>query len=313
MTQIILLYALFASTFSLGKVILQYTHPIFLVGIRMTIAGFLLLAYQYFNKDTVFKLRKKHWQLYVQVILFTCYIPYILRFWGLQHMSSAKASLIYNLGPFISYLLAYLLASEKITLGKVTGLLIGFVGLLPILIVPSPNEDIMGGIGFISWSEISMVLSISSLSYGWIILHRLIKDNNYSPAMVNGISMFSGGVLALVTSWIFEPPVMIEKPLHFFGILAIIILVSNLICHNMYGHLLKKYSPTFMSFASFMTPLFAAFYGWVLLGEKISWDFLISVGFVALGLIIFYRDELRQIKIAQQKDREIEVEKMDRG
>lgn len=60
MIKIIILYALFASTFSLGKILLDFAPPIFLVGIRMTIAGLVLLAYQYFHKDTVFKFKTKH-------------------------------------------------------------------------------------------------------------------------------------------------------------------------------------------------------------------------------------------------------------
>ena len=304
MIKIIVLYALFASTFSLGKVLLTYAPPIFLVGIRMTIAGLVLLAYQHFSKGAVFKLEKKHWKLYVQIMLFTCYFPYILRFWGLKHMSSSKASLIYTLGPFITYLFSYLLNKEKVTLNKIIGLLIGFFGLLPVLIVPTATEDIGGGIGFISWSELSLILSIVCLSYGWIILTKLINDKHYSPTMINAISMSSGGVLALLTSGIFETHTTISAPMPFFGILAIIILVSNLICHNMYGYLLKTYSPTFLSFAGFLTPLFAAIYGRIFLKEPISLDFSISIGCVILGLIIFYQDELHHIQATKRKQKE---------
>ncbi|MEX0939965.1 MAG: DMT family transporter [Candidatus Babeliales bacterium] len=301
MIQIIVLYALFASTFSLGKVLLYYAQPIFLVGIRMSIAGIVLLAYQYFHKDTVFKFKKKDWKLYVQAILFTCYFPYIFRFWGLEDMSPSKASLLYTLGPFMTYMLSYLLHKEKITLKKTIGLLVGFIGLLPVLITPAPLEDIVGGIGVFSWAEIYIIISISMLSYGWLIVHRLVKEKNYAPAMTNGISMFAGGILALITSFIFEPQnQVVTDYVPFFGILAIVIIVSNLICHNMYGTLLKKFSPTFVSFASFLTPLFAAFYGWVFLNESISWEFFLSLICVAIGLGIFYQDELLQ----KRKDQE---------
>jgi len=120
--------------------------------------------------------------------------------------------------------------------------------------------------------------------------------------MVNGINMFAGGVFALITAWLFEPYNTITDLPTFLSILAIIILVSNLLCHNMYGALLKKYSPTFLSFASFLTPLFAALYGWLFLSERISWDFFVSVTCVFLGLTIFYQDELHQKRKEQEKD-----------
>ncbi|MGE4168036.1 MAG: DMT family transporter [Candidatus Babeliales bacterium] len=306
MFQIVMLYALFASTFSLGKALLSFAQPIFLVGIRMSIAGFILLAYQYFSQSASFRFERKHLSMYVQAILFTCYIPYILRFWGLQYMSSSKASLIYTLGPFITYALGYFLSKEEVTFKKMVGLIIGFFGLMPVLINPTPSEDLMGGIGFFSWAELSIVLSISSLSYGWIVVRKFIKDYNYEPAMINGISMFIGGVLALATSLIYEPQTEIIDPLRFTLILGIIIIVSNLICHNLYGSLLKRYSPTFVSFASFLTPLFAAFYGWVFLHEKISWDFLLSALAVFVGLAIFYQDEFYQKKSSEDRLAELE-------
>jgi drug/metabolite transporter (DMT)-like permease len=302
MFQIIILYALFASTFSLGKWLLHFAQPIFLVGIRMTIAGFILLIYQYLSKASAFRFERKHVSLYAQGILFTCYFPYILRFWGLQYMPSSKASLIYSLGPFITYGLGYLLVDEKVTFKKILGLVVGFFGLLPILMVPAPTEDLMGGIGFFSWPEISIVLSITCLSYGWIVLRKLIRDNNYDPAMINGICMFTGGVFALITSLLFEPQAVITDIVTFISILATIIIVSNLICHNLYGTLLKKYSPTFLSFASFLTPIFAAFYGWIFLSEKISWDFLASVICVFIGLAIFYQGELHQKEQEKKKN-----------
>jgi len=78
----------------------------------------------------------------------------------------------------------------------------------------------------------------------------------------------------------------------FVTMLLVIVIVSNLICHNLYGFLLKKYSPTLLSFAGFITPIFAALYGWLFLSEAISWQLMLSSLVIFLGLGIFYHDEL---------------------
>lgn len=114
MLLIVFLYAIFAATFSLGKIMLNYGPPIYLVGLRMFIAGLLLLFYQYFFTNQRLKFHWEHLSLYVQVVMFSIYIPYILRFWGLIYMPSYKASLLYNLGPFISYLLGYCFYKKKL-------------------------------------------------------------------------------------------------------------------------------------------------------------------------------------------------------
>ena len=60
MVLIIILYALLASSFTMGKVLLYYTTPMFLTGCRMFTAGTLLLSYQYFNNHKQFIFKKKH-------------------------------------------------------------------------------------------------------------------------------------------------------------------------------------------------------------------------------------------------------------
>ena len=145
-----------------------------------------------------------------------------------------------------------------------------------------------------SWPELSIIASVSSLAYGWIVLRKLIKDHQYPPALVNGMSMFTGGLLALVTSSLVETQSCVVDSTQFFVILALIILFSNVIGHNLYGWLLRFYTPTFMAFASFLTPIFAALYGWMFLQETIAWHFYLSTVVVFAGLGIFYHGEMKE-------------------
>ena len=178
--------------------------------------------------------------------------------------------------------------------------------MLPTLIAAAPTEDVAGGIGFISWPELSIIASVSSLAYGWIILRKLIKDKDYPPVLVNGLSMFAGGLLALITSALVESEACVVDSTRFFDILALIIIFSNVIGHNMYGWLLRFYTPTFLAFASFLTPIFAAFYAWLLIGETIAWHFYLSTSLVIVGLAIFYHGELKS-----QKEEEYNVENLE--
>ena len=51
MIFVILLYALFASVFTIAKTGLEFTQPLFFVGSRMMLAGVGLLAYQGFKGE----------------------------------------------------------------------------------------------------------------------------------------------------------------------------------------------------------------------------------------------------------------------
>ena len=70
MMLILILYMLFASTFTIGKAVLDYTSPIFFIGIRMVSAGVLLLSYQYFFNKKNWRLSAEDLMLFGQLILF---------------------------------------------------------------------------------------------------------------------------------------------------------------------------------------------------------------------------------------------------
>ena len=151
----------------------------------------------------------------------------------------------------------------------------------------------MGEFFYLSWPEIVVLLSVGFHSYGWIVVRKLVKHKDYAPMMVNGITMFWGGILGLFTIP-FEKYSVPENWYEYFGWLGIVIVISNIICYNLYGHLLKKFTATFLSFAGFLVPIFAALYGWGFLGEKITWHFYLSSAIVFIGLYLFYQDELKK-------------------
>lgn len=296
MWLIVLLYALFSSSFAIGKVLLRYTSPIFLTGIRMTLGGLLLLTYQYFYAHKHFRFKRRHIKYYLQIVILGIYVTYILRFWALDYLPSSKACFLYNISPFLSSFYSYIFFREKMTRKQWIGLIIGFFGLIPILLTSTPAESTIGEITFISWPELAILLSVATHSYSWIIMRKLIRDKSYSPIMVNGISMTSGGVLALITAFLFEGLWPVSATASFLGWLALIIITSNIICYNLYGYLLKFYTTTFLAFAGFLSPLFGALYGSMLLGEKIGWEFYLSTVIVFVGLYLFYQDELDPTK-----------------
>jgi drug/metabolite transporter (DMT)-like permease len=83
--------------------------------------------------------------------------------------------------------------------------------------------------------------------------------------------------------------------------MLLLIAISNLICYNLYGYLLKKYSVTFVSFAGFITPLFTALFGWWYLGEVVTWPFYVSAIIVFAGLCIFNQEELYPAESGEQE------------
>ncbi len=294
MILIVLMYTLFAVSFSLGKILVQsYGSPIFLTGIRMFTGGSILLAYQYFVARHHFKFKWKHRWLYLQMIIFGIYIAYILRFWGLQYVSAAKTSFLYNISPFLSSLYSYIIFNERLSRNQWIGLFIGFIGLLLILISQTNGTALSNWNFFIDPAELVILTSVACHSYSWIVMRKLVRDKSYAPMMVNGLAMTAGGILALITSLLVEntPVINSDNILNFGSLLAGVVIISNIFCYNLYGYLLKQYTATLLSFAGFLTPPLTALISWIFMCETITWHFYAANMVVLIGLYIFYKGE----------------------
>ena len=296
MTLIVFLYALFGSSFPIAKLLLGYTTPLFLLASRLLMAGPILLAYQYIWGRHAFKFEWKHSWYFAQIIVLGMYLNYLLRFWALNDLPSWKVSFLFNASPFFSAFYSYIFFKETITRNQWIGLGIGCIGLIPILLTSTGNEQVLRSIFFLSWQEICVLIAVGLHTYCYVLIRLLIKNHNYTPMMINGMSMTLGGLMALITCFAIGDYFPVEKPLPFLQWLTVIVVISNIICHNLYGYLLRFYSATFMAFAGFLGPLFSALYGWGLLGETITWHFFASCLMVVVGLYLFHKDELDRMK-----------------
>lgn len=295
MFLVFVLYALFASVFTIAKVGLEYSSPFFLVGSRMALAGALMLAYQFYAHRSTFKIQRKHFYRVLLLAFFNIYLTNVMEFWGLQYLTSFKTCFIYSLSPFMAALFSYLLLSEQLTWKKWFGLLVGFCGFIPILLHQTSSEALTGQFWIFSWAEVAIIVAAISSSYGWIVLRQLVSEDGYAPLLINGCSMLIGGMLALGHSLATETwsPIPVTQFIPFLKCALLLILISNMMAYNLYGYLLKRFSGTFMSFAGFSTPLITALFGWLFLEEQVTQTFIASAVIVFFGLLVFYQEELK--------------------
>lgn len=279
------LFALVASTFTLAKVALSVSAPFFYVGLRMIFAGALLTTYYAFtekNHSHTYPTRSDI-RLFIGIIAFHIYLAYMLDLWALQYISSCDASLIYTLSPFVTAIISYWWFKERLTGIQWSGMLIGFISCLPLIIETNCNPSSLQGI-------VGMFGSMVASSLGWITFKELTDNRRYSPFIINGVGMVFGGMAALVTSYFTEswyPTYPISDWSLFLLYTGMIIIIGNFVVYNAYGYLLRKYSATFLSYAGLTTPIFAALYGWFFLHEYLSPYLAVAVLGIAFGLYCF--------------------------
>lgn len=294
---VIFMYAIWSTVFSLGKMALEVSPPLFLTGSRFLFAGLLFLGYLTIRNRGAFKITPKQFFLICALAVFGTYLTNAFEFWSLQHLTAAKTCFIYSLCPFFSAFFSYIHFQEKMNARKWLGLGVGFAGIIPVLAMQKGAEELVSSLSFISWPELAMVGASICTVYGWILL-RLLLQSHVSILMANGASMLIGGMIALAHSYLSETWAPLPVASSHFGAfiqgVLIMILISNIFGFNLYGFLLKKFTATFLSFMGLLSPIFASLSSWLILGEPPSPIIFLSTAIVSIGAWLVYSAELRQ-------------------
>ncbi len=288
---------LFAATFPLGKLGLEYSGPLLLSALRMIFAGMvLLLYYRYGSTDRRQDIAPQDWYLFVKVLMFYNLFAYVLEFWALQYMSSLKTNMLWSLLPFVSAFLGFSLLNERLTAWKWVGLSIGTMGMVPMMLLPDEQPTMFGDLFSISLPEFAMLVEVVSYAYGGYLMKRLV-DRGYPFVLVNGITLLSAGCILLVVRTLMLPvqPILTTQWSMTVLYAVALALVSDIAGYSIYGLLMKRrYTITFLSFSGFLCPIFGALFSRLIFNEIISWYYGIAFILILSGLSVFYRDELRQ-------------------
>ena len=131
---------------------------------------------------------------------------------------------------------------------------------------------------------------------------RKLSSYGISRTLASLISILVGtiilsGIISLLFSYYIDiwspspvPNTMIPT---FLQLVILLTIISNIICYNLYGYLLKRYTATILSFFGLLSPIFASFHGYFILGESMSPLIFLSTGIVLIGLKLVYSEEIR--------------------
>ena len=296
---IFLVFSLFASAITANKVLLYVMNAQLLVGIRMAAGSLILALLLYWRTRKLFS-----WSLVTQffswilvIALFTTYFPSNLKAYALAHMPSAKMAFFGTLDPFITALYAYFLFNERLTGKQWLGIIFGCIGMMILVYGSTPLEGTWFGI--VSFPEFAAFFAIVLSRFGWIQAQQLLKKECFTPVQLNILLMSISGIFSLTSVYLLgltslqelpSLPVLSVLPLSPTGQLVFFlgwtIVIGNVVGYTLYGYALKRYSTTFIPLAGFLIPLLVQLFGWLLLGEPLSFLFFLACGITFLGVTL---------------------------
>jgi len=292
------LYLCFTITVFLGSSILTVNHyPFFIAGTRFFGSGVILLSL-YFAKHgpSAFHQLPQLVDVSFFKYAFCLYTISAIGFsWGMQYVDPTKACFVFVLSPFVTALLLYCLQGERLSLQKIYGLVIGFAAVIPIILSSSHaggHSDVPAHLSVLG--SIVFGCAVVSFAYGWILNKEMHQTIHVSPSLITGAALVVGGGTTLLFVLLFSrESVFAMKVTENFWWMLLLFSIITAVAYNLYSMLLKVYSATFISFASFLEPAFGLIYAALFLGHSVSLLSCLSLAGLGFGLYLFYQEELK--------------------
>jgi len=291
--------------------------PVLFVGIRMLLAGCILIPLSYYRYGFNWENIKTDKVVILGIALFTTFLPSIFKAFALANMPAPDVALIGSLDPFVTAFYAYLLWGDTLSLPKIVGMIFGCLGVaflaypwlldMMLVFVGIPiqlNQEVTCLSIEGPWAGsvlpyVAIVASIALSRLGWSLVRLLLKRERYSPPQLNSLVMTISGFIALCAApLVGSASLSITSPGYFNGLLAFTVLVGNVIGYSLYGYVLKHNNITLVSLCGVVTiPLLVSLYSWWFFDAHLSRYFIAAAITFSMGVLLFYLDEIRTQKL----------------
>ncbi len=262
------------------KIVNDGLNPIFFAGIRSFIAFLFIIIWMKITKKTIVFNTKNKIICLVAGLVFA--LEFLFLFLALDFTSVSRNSIIYYSMPlWLTILLFFTKNKENLSFIKLFGLILAFSG----VVISVYNNDT--GLIINSSSLFGDFLAFLAALF-WALLIIIAKNSNFNketPEMQLLWMVMVSGPILICFSFFIENPIRDFQIIHFWGLLfqSIVVVAGGFL---FWLWLLSKYPASGVASFSFLTPIFTIFFGWLILSEVMTPDFLFAAFLVIIGLIL---------------------------
>lgn len=261
---------------------------ILFAGVRFTICGLIIALYG-IKKNGVKKIETVS---IMQVLLVGCVaiiLHYIFTYLGLTMIDGSKAAVLKQLGVFAFIPFSFLFFRDDIfRIKKVIAAALGFLGIVAL------NTNASGfnfGVG-----DLLVVLASLCTVVSNVVGKKVMKK--VAPIVVTGYSQLFGGLVLLLLGFLLGGRIHYISP-YAIGIF-LYICVASILAYCIWNYVVSTNDLSKLFIIKFIEPIFAGFFGMILLGEHIlTIQYLIAFLLILFAIIISNRDQ----KVGVQNER----------
>lgn len=253
-------------------------------GVRFAIAGIMVIITTSVIEKKFLYPKKKSVPKVLIISLFQTVLQYFFYYIGLARTSGVKASVIISTSVFFSLILsAVVFKLEDLTAKKITGCIIGFIGVMAINM-----NGFSSDLSFTLTGEGFIMISTLASAFSSVIMKRFSKDDN--PMMLSGWQFFIGGIFLSVLGLFLGGNFSVTS----FSSATLLLYMSfiSAAAYTIWSILLKHRPVSEISVYGFTKQIFGVALSAVFLGEvseALSIKSLISLVLVCAGIFIVNR------------------------
>lgn len=284
---LIILAALFwGATAAVTKIGLLEIPPLSFAFLRFLLASFLIIPFLILKKNGFGEIRRGIKSLGPVSLLATVNI--ILFTLGIKLTTATIGGLLYAGTPLLTSLLLYFFWKEKISLQKMTGMLLGFLGVSLVILLPllEKEKTLSGNL------EGNILITIAVVFWSLYLIFSQRVQNSYSPFTITGFFIFTT-VLTLFPFFLLDLKIHSQwwKNLTLSGSLSIIYIAvfATVLAYLVNQYAIKHGGAVLAGVTQYLLPIFAFLSAFVLLGERLTFSLFLGGALALLGIFITSR------------------------
>jgi len=275
-----------AAFYPITKILDGAIDPFLLAFFRFSIAALVLLPFILY-KGTLALPQKRDFPLFALVALCGV-IATSLIFFGIERANSIVSAILVNTNPLMIALLSPFLISEYVTKSKRVGLIVGFIGV--IVIVLNGHDPVTLFKSEYFWGSLILLAAAIFASINKIYSKGLVRmyDGLYvtflatafGAAMLSAVAVFNGAIPQVIDAAVSHPLALLT-----------IGVVSTAIPWTIWSSSLKHLDVHVAASFSLLIPIFAALYSFIFLTEDFTLWMLFGMILTSAGIYIVQREE----------------------
>jgi drug/metabolite transporter (DMT)-like permease len=254
--------------------------PVFTVVVsRVALAAIILLVIMRLRGERIPRDRRV-WTAFFGMGLLNNAIPFSLIVWGQQHIASGVASILNASTPLFTVILAHVLThDERMTGGKLSGVLIGFIGVAVMI-----GTDAFRNFGVNVAAQ--LICLAGAISYAFAgIYGRRFRAMGISPMSTATGQVVASSLIMLPLVMVVDRPWTLQAPsLIAIGALIGVAAISTALAYVLYFRILATAGATNLLLVTFLIPVSAILLGTLILGEVLLARHFAGMALIGIGL-----------------------------